>query len=514
MKCKKYLALALATVMTISAFTGCGKGEGGKDKTSMSDVTFPLEETMSFTGFAVMNGTNELTDNPAWQYALERANIEIDLTSVLASELTERQGLLLASGQYPELLFKTNVDTTRYGSEGILLPLEDLIRKYAPNLTKALDETDGWKDITEADGHVYSLPSQADHKVEGNPFWINTKWLKNLGLSMPTSYDELYNVLKAFKTQDANGNGDPSDEIPMLLDTGLSIRDLMIYQDYKVDRPSHMAVIDGELEYTYTHESFKDFLVYAKKLYDEGLLDERSFTIARDQLTAIGSSEDVLGSFMVGGSFQAVGRDNDDDYEIVLPFSENTMNPNAEWIKGAMAITDACENPEVLVAWADYFYSEEGGTLAWMGIEGETYEVNDDGTWSWITDGTDVDTLRSTSTIQGVKYHPSIIPDIWYQLSADTDAEEVYLNEQRNKYLEHASKERIRFVYTEDEQDAISTIKSDLGGYITQFTAEVVTGRTPLNDDTWDAYLSRLNMMGLEEYVEIVTEAYARSIEE
>ena len=46
-----------------------------------------------------------------------------------------------------------------------------------------------------------------------------------------------------------------------------------------------------------------------------------------------------------------------------------------------MAITDACEHPEVIVAWADQFYSEEGGVLAWLGVEGETYKINEAGDW-------------------------------------------------------------------------------------------------------------------------------------
>ena len=46
-------------------------------------------------------------------------------------------------------------------------------------------------------------------------FWINQTWLDNLGLKAPATLDELYDVLVAFRDQDADGNGDPSDEIPL-----------------------------------------------------------------------------------------------------------------------------------------------------------------------------------------------------------------------------------------------------------------------------------------------------------
>src|SRR5699024_41996 len=70
--------------------------------------------------------------------------------------------------------------------------------------------------ITQLDGNIYSLPvvNECYHCSVPNKFWINKTWLDNLGLEMPTTLDEFYDVLVAFRDQDANGNGDPNDEIP------------------------------------------------------------------------------------------------------------------------------------------------------------------------------------------------------------------------------------------------------------------------------------------------------------
>lgn len=70
--------------------------------------------------------------------------------------------------------------------------------------------------VTNPDGHIYTLPGKKPLRPKGcdTPF-INKAWLDRLGLEIPTTVDEWYEVLKAFKEQDANGNGDPNDEIPL-----------------------------------------------------------------------------------------------------------------------------------------------------------------------------------------------------------------------------------------------------------------------------------------------------------
>ena len=72
---------------------------------------------------------------------------------------------------------------------------------------------------TAPDGHIYALPQWADcyHCTYPDKLWINSTWLKKLNLQMPKTTEELRTVLRAFKTQDPNGNG-KADEIPMTTD--------------------------------------------------------------------------------------------------------------------------------------------------------------------------------------------------------------------------------------------------------------------------------------------------------
>lgn len=548
MKIKKVTALFLAAAMAMSVMTGCGSNGGsasendsksseskpaeeskeekeesdagaesaGGEEASGGSITFPLAETMEFTSFSGMNQSYTLPDTLAMQEAMSRANINITFDSVLSADLTEKRNLMLASGEYPDMLFKSGIgmgDLTKYGGQGILIPLEDLIHEYMPNLTAKLDEIDGWQYLTSPDGHIYSIP-EISARGEINLFWFNKKWLDNLSLEEPKSMDDLYEVLKAFKEQDANGNGDPDDEIPFSLTQG-DYLGLLKYSGFSYDEGSMCAVIDGKLTYVPTTDYFREYVAYLAKLYQEGLLEQTSFTQGGEQQQATGQSGDVYGSFWTMGAFLTVGRDNDDDYVVMTPFHEDTY-PIITGIKvGTMAITDACEHPEVLMAWADYLYSEEGGILAWMGVEGKTYQVADNGKWEWMLGGEygeDIATVRSSATIQGAQNHPSIQPDFWFEMSPEVDADEVYLNNERQRIAGLGKVPLPMMAYTEEDNAQIATFRADIDGYINQFIAQVCTGEVDL-ESGWDTYLETMEAMGASALAELHEKTYNAAVQ-
>ncbi|MFS6554331.1 hypothetical protein VPJ68_02290, partial [Parabacteroides distasonis] len=107
---------------------------------------------------------------------------------------------------------------------GILIPLNDLIAEHAPNIQALFKKYPALEAMcTSSDGNIYALAGWWGDINDYVPdyLYIRQDWLDNLGLEMPHTIDELYDVLTAFKEQDANGNGDPSDEIPLATKAGL-----------------------------------------------------------------------------------------------------------------------------------------------------------------------------------------------------------------------------------------------------------------------------------------------------
>lgn len=510
MKKKRLAALAMVGMMAASTPMAI----------TADEITFPLAETQSYDVFAMLNGEYDLADNLVMQTTLEEANMEFNFTSVMNADLVEKRNLLLASGDYPDIFMKSGFnmsDLNKYGSQGIFIPLEDIIREYAPNLTAVLDERDAWKYLTSSDGHVYSLPEIGRQEGAITTCWINKKWMDNLGLEEPKSIDDLYNVLKAFKEQDANGNGDTTDEIPLTATDAVKPDLLLPYFGINYDYNTKLAVIDGELTYIPTADVYKEYVEFITKLYQEGILDKNAFTQAHEQQGAIGQANDVLGCFFDAGAFLTVGRDNDDDYIALKPFEEGTYPLNTGVTPGTLVITDYCENPETVVAFFDQFYSEEGGIKAIMGIEGKTWRMNDEGDWEWILDGeygSDVGTIRASATIQGAANHPSIWPDFWYSnMSENVDPDEVYLNAERAALAETGVVPLPAMNYDEEDSMTLSTIKTDVDAYINQYVAQVATGELTL-EESWDEYVATLENMGAGQMLEIYQAAYDAGIAE
>lgn len=542
MKLKKVTAFILTAAMTVSALAGCGSKENSSDNTNVEEnnvnneenvsndseenesiapseeVIFPLEETMEFTSFSMMNGDYTLDTNLAMQTAMKNANINITFDSVAAVDLVEKRNLILASGEYPDMLFKAQLggnDLAKYGAQGILIPLEDLIRQYAPNLTAVLDERDAWQYLESEDGHIYALPEIGNPFPSITTFWINKKWMDKYGLEEPRNFDELYNVLKTFKEEDANGNGDPNDEIPLVCNDGACPpTKLIAYEAYGYDYDTGTALINGELTYMPLTDEYKEFIRFLTKLYQEGLMDKNSFTQEYEQQHAIGQVNDIMGAFFDSSPALTVGNERYTDYIALTPFQEGTFPISTGITVASLSITDACERPDVLIAWADQFYSEEGGILALMGIEGETYSVNEDGTWDWIIGngyGDDVGTVRANATIQGAANHPSIWPDFYYNMNPEADPAGIYSMVETDKVTALGKPALPSMKYSEEETKTIATIKADISDYSTQYVAQVITGELDL-DDSWSEYVSTIEAMGIDELLGVYRAAYDRAV--
>ncbi|MEK1830296.1 extracellular solute-binding protein [Priestia megaterium] len=150
----------------------------------------------------------------------KRTNVHIKWKNIPGDGYQEKKNLMLASGDLPDAFYSSGFsdsDIVKYGQNGTIIPLEKLIKDYAPNLKKRLEERPELKKIiTAPDGHIYSLPRAEEMGLVEfpNEQVINKKWLDKLGLPVPKTLEEYHQALKAFKEQDPNGNG-KQDEIPM-----------------------------------------------------------------------------------------------------------------------------------------------------------------------------------------------------------------------------------------------------------------------------------------------------------
>ena len=546
----KILAIILVLAMLLSA---CAKTEDEKetvtDQTTeavtteeateeameevdeSSDMTsMPIvEEKITLTGFGNQNVTHgDWAELYCFTKMEEITNIHIEWTTAPNQGYTERKNVLLASGEYPDIFFRailSNADLINYGSMGAFLPLNDLIDEYAYNFNERTEAyPDVLKSITMPDGNIYSMPMILESEAaRSNKNWINMRWIKNLVLDEPTTLEELEEVLIAFKEQDANGNGDPNDEIPYSDRDGGGSLFFAFYSTFGIGNLGSLTLgqyidlgEDGNIRMFATSDNFKKQIEWLIGLEKQGLFDQEMFTQDITAFTAKGE-QDIIGAFFMGISSEIIGS-LQSDYGAVGPFPNedgvrvfNHVAPAAVF-NGAFAMSGTNPYPAETMRWVDYFYGQEGGELIRLGEEGVTYVVNDDGSYSYtelITknpDGLNVPQAIGQYAI-GLAGGacPEFVTEAFSKARASTDHYDAW-----DKYEEfYDVVDLVNFTFTPEEQERLNALTADIVTYVDESRIAFVTGKLSIEDD-WDNYVSTIERMGLEEYVSIFQAAYDR----
>ena len=298
-------------------------------------------------------------------------------------------------------------------------------------------------DLGSVNGHFYSFPQFES----GSGIFpsINETWIKNLGMEHPENLDELYAVLKAFKEEDANGNGDANDEIPMSLLGFNYFKYFIPYFGMLYSEPNNdMYIYPGttEAKYPYVQPEMKEMVIYFNKLWEEGLLDEESFYQDRATVTTKGS-ENRLGVLVGPGVGVYAGVDKLYDYENLGVFANENgeyYNNGSAFVKiGAGVLSSTCAHPEFCVALLDWFYSAEGTCFTQMGVEGITYEYISEDTWDWILDGElgelTINELRKNNLLsKPLPYNYEANADVWEQQNDESERRLISQRKITNQY--------------------------------------------------------------------------------
>ena len=272
-----------------------------------------------------------------WVQDLEKAcNVKINWVELLEGQTEEPLTAMLA-GDLPDVFWAGKIMNDSIISQNTSLwrtLTEEEIRTHVPVLTSFLDENvSDWVDfLTYPDGNIYGLPGgkmHSDmHTTQSIPY-INTKWLKNLGLEKPTTMEELKNVLIAFRDQDANGNGDPNDEIPYDFCDSFNKTQIInnafswglpfygsgaIFYDYD-DSGKIVSAVDTD--------AYREFLEFFHGMGQEKLINLEGFSQSYDQFTA-NMNADKVGFFIGWGPCNYIT-----DSELFLQF-EGIVPPAAE----------------------------------------------------------------------------------------------------------------------------------------------------------------------------------------
>lgn len=536
---KKKLLTFIPIVLTLAACGGGGEADSASESTgadqavieNVNEEGFPIvEETVEmdfFAGKAPQNAPHDWNDILIWNEYEDMTNIDITWEEVQTEALEEQKQLSLVQNDLPDVYFVssfTNMDILRYGEQGVFLPINEYLDDYAPNLTALMDENpEIRKAITFPDGNIYSMPSVIDEEftsfvIAARPF-INHDWLEKLGMEIPETTEEFYDYLVAVRDLDPVGNGET---IPL---GGTSIGEITqtLSGAFGVmNRGTRNGPIDydeenDQVRFYPTTDEYRELLEYMNRLYTEGLIDPNIFTIEWGQFLA-NAAENQYATMVFYDPIELFGEEVGQQYTGMAPL----IGPNGTQMFSKVApmvntignflITNENPNPAAAVRWMDNFYSDEGSKFYYMGIEGETYEEVD-GEVEYIGD--------IANPPEGSTFEQELAKKLTWLGPTQGLAKQEFSNvsegapqslEAAEKIEPHIPEIWAGFTYTAEENEVLSSIGADIQKYVEESRDRFISG--DLSFDDWDNYVSDLENMGLEQYLEVQDQAYERYAEE
>ena len=487
------------------------------------------------------------------KWILENLNVDLEFT-VFSSEQWQTQfTLMLTTNELPDLFVGcqngNRAEINKYGEQGFFLDFSQYL-DYMPNF-RALSETNPlWAAYQQTEsGAIYGLSRIFPSRIglcTGMTTFVKTSWLENVGMEMPTTLDEFYDVLVAFKEQDANGNGDPNDEIPLSMNISAGYRICwLLMSSFGINNACAnelmMADEDGKVYSVPDSENYKEYLRYLRKLYAEGLLDETCFVQSVDEMREKYAA-DRVGFMSDWTSIQnAVGNPAPSaltEYAYLPGLSSEYTDGNIDFMLGNCGYGNgartyasaATEYPETIAMLVDYFLSNDAVLLCDYGVEGETFSYVEDAfgnkvpsyTGYWEDKYASQTEYANSLKLDGAfKLVRSDVMNAIIENASDEMLEEMIYNDPNYTYTANAMKEQTLrkadrlitpypdLVFTEEEGTERSTLMTDIDSYRGMMRAAFITGESDI-DAEWDNYVNTLKNMGLERLVEIEQAAYDR----
>ncbi|OPH49268.1 ABC transporter substrate-binding protein [Paenibacillus ferrarius] len=550
---KRKSVIALSCVLMVSLFVAaCSQNDqsAGTSKPTTETATAGAAQAgkpVQISVFAQQDNTIDLNTNLFTKHLESKFNAKFKFDVIPYDGAKEKRQISLASGDYPESYILTSyidqfsqADLLKFGKQGVILPLNDLIDQYAPNIKAAMAKEPTFKSfITAPDGKIYGLGSYTEcfHCSYPNKMWINTSWLKKLNLEMPKTTEDFKKVLEAFKKNDPNGNG-KADEVPLsgsIEDFGVRVIPFLMNGFIYNDDRNYLNLKNGKVDTAANKPEWKEGLAYIKSLYEEGLIDPGAFTQNAEAYKKIGenASGQILGAG--AGMHPAIfvnidkGNKNSADYNPVPPLTGphgsfathdgGGLTPGAKFVITNKASKEA---QITLIKMVDYMFTMEGQTNAASGMEGIDWRKPKEGE---VALGKGV--TPQIATIPAVDgqpprnagwsgmghfYQPAAYRDSFVQGTDIYDSAnyERRLYDATLLYQGHEPKELFPMwaVWIDPAlTDEATILQTNIKSYIEQSALQFITGNKDLTKD-WDAYVKGLDNLKVGRYLEILQKAY------
>lgn len=526
---KKTVALAMTIALLAGTFTGCAKKEQQDQPTNTNSAAADdFSKELVITASKGDDTTTEKFDDLQTKLLKEKYNIVIKWENYSSKDWQTKMDLLFASGEEPDFFpaLRKEQRALEWSAAGYLkaFTMEELNKKL-PNYLKAWTK-EGWQEAYDnmkaPDGNLYYLPSARPDVVAQS--WVYRKDVfDELGLTLPKTTNELYNVLKTYKDKTGkvsipNGGTDLWAVSWAFLAYGmpeLILRDLS-YVD---------PITNTFVPYAFSDDAkIRPMITYLNKLYKEGLLWKESFTATKQQITALQGKGDGLLMWGYPGQLSAYNSTYKDAAPNVnWQWSKEMISANPDkgifykkepsyksWGPGFSADIDP-EKRERMIKFLDWSSTEEGQVFHNFGKEGITYEMKDGKPALLSKIQTPSNPKGHTIGQYGIQDGFIFVHPLRNELYGSGLVNKEVAKEFTNKKGYYAHLNPV-INFTEEENKKLVDPQTRVNDVRNEFLVRFIMGNLdPNNDKDWNSYKDALNKVGLQDVVKIRTDAYNRT---
>ncbi len=556
LKKRNWLAALLTGLLSVSfVLTGCGGSDSSSSSTSTSgsatatgSASAEKLDPIEISFFISDPGQAPTPDNKIYKKIKEELGVTCNF-EFLVGDKNQKIGVMIAGGEYPDVITLGSDTVSKFTGAGALVPLEDIIEKDAPNLKKHFDPyKNKVKDVT--DGHFYVMPGYGvfynDFSInvnEGPAFFMQKAVLKDAGYPKVKTLDQYFDLIEKYKAKNPTIDGQPTIGFEVLSE---GWRDFCLKNppQHLIGHPNDGGVVVDDK--TNTAEFFwdKDYAKrYYKKLNDinaKGLLDPESFTMNYDQYIAKLSSGRVLGMFDQHWNFSnaELTLKTQKKFErtyapLPVVFDEGTqdyyMDRPVLNVNTGYAITKSAKDPARIVKFFDALLTEKWQKILGWGIEGEDYKVDDKGMF-YMTPEQRVhyndQTWRLGNMAHTLWYYapkmegtftdgnatgPGGQPKEYFDSLSDYDKEflKAYGYDQQSDFFSPAPENRVSYpAWQVDLVDGspAAMANTKVGDIATKYLPKAILAKPDKFDSVWDEYVNQLHKEDIKAYVDRIND--------
>ena len=544
----KLFAAFIAMTVAATGVSGCTAGNGGASgasKDAAAEVSTNSQDHPSWVSDKQIEVSIMLMDSPsqplkneapAHEEITKKTNVKLNLQIVPSSSYKDKKNILLGTNNFPDIVYLQGMDdVVTYSGSGIFEPLSQYVNETdMPNLYKFWQQYPEMKKYL-VDGELYVFPVVAREESANGPGpVIREDLLKSNNLETPQTFDELLEVLKKLKEiypdsvpwTTRKGTANLLKTTAYMLGSGYEGNGL--YYDYDLD--------GGKYVFGPATENFKEVLTYLNKAYESGVLDPDFATNTAEQMESklsSGKSFFFLDNSGFGQNYTKALKKIDGNQDAamqIIPIPENSFGQKRAMAYAAelpgrfYALNAKAKNKKEIIKFIDWMYSKEGSDITNYGVEGKSFEYNEQGEPEFIKDY-----VMQFKDAQPSDYY-AVYADLgitkldwslwacntktWFEIQKLTgnwdDLAEKYwdiINNDKAYVQPH-----INPPLTKEETEAVNDILVDLNTMLEQEFNKYIMGEAPIED--WDKVIAQQEAMGVRELEKIYNEADQRALEQ